>query len=45
MFRHRFDVGTVLPVFELKVKNPAFAQQKNITNAKSFLLKTRPTHS
>jgi len=28
MFRHRFDVGTMLRVLELNVKNPAFAQQK-----------------
>ena len=28
-FRHRFDVGTMLlRVFELNVKNPAFAKQK-----------------
>jgi len=24
MFRHRFDVGTMLRVIELNVKNPAF---------------------
>jgi len=29
MFRHRFDVGTMLRVFELNVKNTAFAKQKN----------------
>ena len=40
MFRHRFDVGTMLRVFELNVKNPAFAQQKNSSNAKSFLWRT-----
>jgi len=28
MFRLRFDVGTMLRVFELNVKKPAFAQQK-----------------
>jgi len=28
MFRHRFDVGTMLRVFELNVKNPAFGQFK-----------------
>ena len=30
MFRHRFDVGTMLRVFELNVKNPAFAKQRKI---------------
>jgi len=39
MFRHRIDVGTMLRVFELNVKNPSFAQHKNITNAKGFSLK------
>ena len=29
----------MLRVCELNVKNPAFAQQKNITNAKGFSLK------
>ena len=28
MFRHRFDIGTMLHVLELNVKNLAFAQQK-----------------
>jgi len=28
MFQHRFNVGTMLRVFELNVKNPAFAKQK-----------------
>jgi len=32
MFQNRFDVGTMLRVFELIVKNPAFAQRKNTTN-------------
>ena len=41
MFQHRFDVVTMLHVFELNVKNPAFAQQKNISNAKRFLWRTR----
>jgi len=27
--KYRFDVGTMLRVFELNMKNPAFAQQKN----------------
>ena len=36
MFRHRFDVGTMLCVFELNVKNPAFAQHQNNLNARSF---------
>jgi len=36
---HRFDVGTMLWVFELNVKNPAFAKQKNSSNAKGFYLK------
>jgi len=36
MYRHRFDVGTMLRVFELNVKNPAFAQQKNRLNAKEL---------
>ena len=36
MFGHRFDVGTMLRVFELIVKNPAFAQQKNSSNARVF---------
>ena len=40
MFRHMFDVGTMLRVFELNVKNLAFAQQKNSSNAKGFLLRT-----
>jgi len=30
----------MLPVFELNVKNPAFAKQKNSSNAKGFLLRT-----
>jgi len=38
-FRHRFDVGTMLRVIELNVKNPAFAKQKNSSNAKEFYLK------
>ena len=29
IFRHRFDVGTMLRVFERNLKNPALAQQKN----------------
>jgi len=37
MFRHRFDVRTMLRVFELNLKNPAFAQQKNSSNVKGFL--------
>ena len=37
---NRLDVGTMLRVFELNVKNPAFAKQKNSLNAKSFLWKT-----
>ena len=32
----RFDVGTMLRVFELNVKNPVFAKQKNSSNAKGF---------
>jgi len=36
MFRHRFDVGTMLRVFGLNVKNPAFAEQRNNSNAKCF---------
>jgi len=36
MFRYRFDVGTMLPVFELNVKNITFAQQKNSANTKVF---------
>jgi len=28
MFRHRVDVGTMLRVFELNVKNPAFPNRK-----------------
>jgi len=35
-----FDVGTVLRVFELNVKNPAFAQLKNSSNSKGFLRRT-----
>ena len=44
-FRHtlRFDVGTMLRVFELNVKNPAFAKQKNSSNAKGFLWRTNNT--
>ena len=30
------DVGTMLHVFELNVKNPIFAQQKNSSNGKVF---------
>ena len=37
---NRLDVGTMLRVFELNVKNPAFAKQKNSLNAKGFLWKT-----
>jgi len=44
MFRHRFDVRTMLHVFELNVKNPAFAQQKNNSNAKGFSLKNYSSH-
>ena len=40
MFQHMFDVGTMLHAFELNVKNPAFAQQKNSSNAKGFLWRT-----
>jgi len=40
MFQNRFDVGTMLRVFELIVKNPAFDQQKNITTPKGFLWST-----
>ena len=44
MFRHRFDVRinyhSMLRVFELNVKNPAFAKQKNSSNAKGFLWRT-----
>ena len=43
MFWHRFDVGTMLHVFELNVKNPTFAKQKNSSNAKGFLLRTKLT--
>ena len=39
-FRHQTYVGTILRVFELYVKNPAFAQQKNSSNAKGFLWRT-----
>jgi len=39
MFQHWFDVGTRPSVSALNVKNPVFAQQKNITNAKGFSLK------
>ena len=35
-FRHRFDVGTMLRVFELNVKNPAFAKQKNSSMRRVF---------
>jgi len=41
MFQHRFDVGTMLHVFGLNVKNPAFPQQKNSSNSKGFLWRTR----
>jgi len=37
MFRQRLDVGTMLHIFELNVKNPTFAQQKNSSNVKGFL--------
>ena len=40
MFRHRFDIRTMLRVFELNVKNAAFAPLKNISNAKGFLWRT-----
>ena len=40
MFRDMFDVGTMLRIFELYVKNQAFAQQKNDSNAKGFLWRT-----
>jgi len=33
----RFDVGTMLRVFELNMKNPALAKQKNSSNANGFL--------
>jgi len=29
MFRHRFDVGTMLHLFEINVKNLAFVKQIN----------------
>jgi len=45
MFRHRFDVGTMLRVFELNVKNPAFAKQKNSSNVKGFLWRTSSTQN
>ena len=32
MFRHRFYVRTIVRVFEINVKNPASAQQKNSSN-------------
>jgi len=35
MYHHRFDVGTMLRVFELNVKNHAFAKQKNSSNVKN----------
>ena len=38
MFWHRFDVGTMLRVFELNVKNPAFAQHKKL-KCEGFSLK------
>ena len=41
MFRHRFDVRTMLHVFELNVTDPAFAQKKNITTEKRFLSRTK----
>jgi len=41
MLRHRFDVGIMLRVFELNVKNPAFAKQKNSSNAKGLIWRTR----
>jgi len=36
MFRHKFYVGTMLYVFELNVKNPAFAKQKIIQMLRVF---------
>ena len=36
-----FHVGTMLRVFELNVKNPAFAKKENSSNAKGFLERTR----
>ena len=38
--RRRFDVRTMLRVFELNVKNIAFAKQKNSSNEKGFLWRT-----
>jgi len=35
MLRHRFDVETMLRIFELNVKNPAFSQQTNSSNART----------
>ena len=43
MFRHRFHVGAMQRVLELNVKNPAFAKQKNSSNAKGFLWRTNDT--
>ena len=40
MLRHRFDVGTMLHVYQLNVKNPALAQHENSSNAKDFLCRT-----
>jgi len=40
MFRHGFDVGTMLHVLEQNVKNPVFAQQNKSSNAKGFLWRT-----
>ena len=40
MLRFRFYVGTMLRVFELNVKNPAFSQHKTNWNAKGFLWRT-----
>ena len=36
-----FHVGTMLRVFELNVKNPAFGKKENSSNAKGFLERTR----
>jgi len=36
-FVDKFDVRTMLHVFELNGKNPAFAKPKNSSNAKGFL--------
>ena len=42
-FNSFFGLWTMLRVFELNVKNPAFAKQKNSSNAKGFLWRTKIT--